>query len=144
MYRASFIMSYYDQQMHNSVEICKSVIFCEIIVHLLVKVHNKNIKIKTRVLIFPTNYVRNFSHSKKNPARYYHKYSGVLMWKYPLFLPDFNGTWIFKTDFRKSLNMHFYKNPSVVSRVVPCGQTDWQKEGHDEDNSCFSQLCEGA
>jgi hypothetical protein len=55
------------------------------------------------------------------------------MWKrlhvqYPLFLSDFNETWILSTDFRKSLNVKFHQNPSSGSQVVPCGQTDRQKD----------------
>jgi hypothetical protein len=49
--------------------------------------------------------------------------------KLPLLLSDFNETWIFSTDFRKkkSSNIKFYENPSIVSRVVPCGRTDMTK-----------------
>ena len=41
MYRASFIILYYDQQMHNYFTNYHSVIICEIIVHLLVIAQNK-------------------------------------------------------------------------------------------------------
>jgi len=50
IHRASFIILHYDQQMHShftnshtldSVETCRSVIICEIIVHLLVIEQNK-------------------------------------------------------------------------------------------------------
>jgi len=41
---------------------------------------------------------------------------------YPLFLPDFNETWIFEIDFRKYLNIKFHENSSSGSRVVPCGR----------------------
>jgi hypothetical protein len=45
--------------------------------------------------------------------------------KYLLFLPHFNETWIFSTDFRKKTpNTTFNKNPSSGSRVVACGRTD--------------------
>jgi len=40
--------------------------------------------------------------------------------------------WIFK----KYSDIKFSENPSSVSRVVPCGQTD----RHDEANSLFSQF----
>ena len=88
---------------------------------------------KISVFIFPTHFIWNISHSKMNSERYYHKYE-----KYPLFLSDFNETWIFLRDFRiKSSNIKFIQNPSSGSRVVPRGRT----EQHDEANSRFSQLC---
>jgi hypothetical protein len=41
----------------------------------------------------------------------------------PLFLLDFNETWIFE----KYSNIKFHENPSGGSRVVPCGRTDTTK-----------------
>jgi len=54
--------------------------------------------------------------------------------KVPLFfLSDFNGTWIFSTDFREKLsfpkktpNIKLDGNQSSGSRVIPCGRTDRQ------------------
>jgi hypothetical protein len=43
--------------------------------------------------------------------------------KYPLFLSDFNETWIFSTDLRNILNVNFHENPYSGSRV-PCRRTD--------------------
>jgi len=68
--------------------------------------------------------------------------------KYPLFLSDYNKTWIFSKGFRKFSDNRFHKNPSCGSRVVACGQTHGRKgrrsERHDETNSRFSQFCECA
>ena len=54
----------------------------------------KIIESRMCVLIFCTTFFRNISHSKRNWARYV---------KYPLFLSDFNETWVFSEDFRKIL-----------------------------------------
>jgi hypothetical protein len=51
--------------------------------------------------------------------------------KYPLFLSDFNETWILE----KHSNIKFRDNPSGGSRVVPWGRTD-----RHEANSRFSQI----
>jgi len=46
--------------------------------------------------------------------------------KYPLFLSDFNETWIFTTDIRKKIKFH--ENPSGGNLIVTCGQTDGQTD----------------
>jgi len=58
--------------------------------------------------------------------------------KCPLFLSDFHGNSIFSTDFRKSSDIKFHKNPSGENRIVPCGQTDRHEAAH----SSFTQFCE--
>ena len=45
--------------------------------------------------------------------------------KDPLFLSDFNDTWIFLTEFR-NWNMKFHENLSSESPVVPYGRTKGQ------------------
>ena len=49
--------------------------------------------------------------------------------KCPLFLSDFNETLIFSKVFGKNSNIKFHENPSSGSRVVPCGQTEGEREG---------------
>jgi hypothetical protein len=52
----------------------------------------------------------------------------VIHWKYPLFLPECNGNWIFSTDFlKKNSRIKFHLNPSSRSRVVPCGRMNTTK-----------------
>jgi hypothetical protein len=57
-----------------------------------------------------------------------------------LFLSDFNGTWIFSTEFRKITNYRFHENSSSGSRVVACGQA----VRHGAANSRSSQFCKRA
>jgi hypothetical protein len=54
--------------------------------------------------------------------------------KHPLFLSDFNGTWIFSVKFRKILKCQ------IFLKICAVGAAD----RHDETNSCFSQVCERA
>jgi hypothetical protein len=62
----------------------------------------------------------------------------------PLFLPDFNETWIFFTNFRTILNYQFSWKAVRQSRVVPCARTDAETDRHEEANSRFSKFCERA
>jgi hypothetical protein len=50
-------------------------------------------------------------------------YTGLHV-KYPLFLSDFNATWILSVDYWKHSHIKFYENLSSGSTVVPCAQTD--------------------
>jgi len=58
--------------------------------------------------------------------------------KIPLFLSDFNETWIFSWDLWNILTYRMSLNPSSESRVVPCRRTAEQTDRHDEANSRFS------
>ena len=44
--------------------------------------------------------------------------------RHPLFLSDFNKTWIFPTHFQKISNIKLHQDLSSGSRVVSCGLTD--------------------
>jgi hypothetical protein len=62
--------------------------------------------------------------------------------KYPLFLSDFNVTWIFSTDYRQILVCQ------ISMKIRPVGaelfHADGRTDRHDEANSRFSQFRERA
>jgi len=63
---------------------------------------------------------------------------------YPLFVLDFNYTWICSTDFEKSTNCDFLENKYIGSRVIQCVPTDGETEKYDEAASRFPQFFESA
>ena len=68
------------------------------------------------------------THSRKNWVRLYQKYIGLHV-QHPFFLPGFNETSTFTTEFgkKKYSNFKFHENPSSGSWVVPFIQTDMTK-----------------
>ena len=100
----------------------------------------KVIEHKMCVLIFCTNYIWSISNSKKNWARYCHKYENVSMWSTRCSCGILLKLEVSRQIFERSANVKFHQNSFTGSRVVPCGQTD----GHDEDPNRFSEFCERA
>ena len=98
---------------------------------------------RAKGLIFQ-NFVWNISHSK-NSASYDHKCIGLYV-NYSLLLSDFNQTWNFSTDFRKTLECQIFWKCIVWGTscsIRTSGRTDRQKtERHDESNSRLSHTCE--
>ena len=75
------------------------------------------------IVNFSTTLVWNIFHSKKNSARYYHKYTYTgLHVPYRLYVSDFNQSSNFlKRSFFKCSNINFRENLYSRSRDVPCG-----------------------
>jgi hypothetical protein len=63
---------------------------------------------------------------------------------YPLFLSDFNGSWIFSMDFRKIFNYILPRNGSGGRQCISRGRTDGQTDRHADANSRKSRFCEQA
>jgi hypothetical protein len=65
--------------------------------------------------------------------------------KYPFFLSDFNGTWIFSKDSRKKLRYKVSSPRQVVTKLLNAdGHIDRRTDGHNESNSRFLQFYERA
>ena len=68
-------------------------------------------------------------------------YNGIHV-RYPLFLSDFNETWIFLDRFSKNTQV------SNLIKIRPVGAELFHEDGqtgrHDEANSRFSQFCKRA
>jgi hypothetical protein len=80
-----------------------------------------NIKV---CFVFLYNFcLKKFSFEGKLSEMWSRMYSDLHV-THPLYLSDFNGAWIFSTDFRKITNIKFHENPSSGNRVVPRVQTD--------------------
>jgi len=86
------------------------------------------------VMIFSTSFVWNIFYSKTNRARCDQKCTLVFI-KYPLFLSDFNETWIFSTDFSKKFQI------SNFMKILPVGaelfHADRRADRYDDTNSRF-------
>jgi hypothetical protein len=97
---------------------------------------------KMSVLIFSTNLVWNFSHSKKNLARYDHTFILVFTWSARYSCQILMKLKFSRQIFEKYPNVIFHENNPSGNRVVPCGRTERRTDRHDEANSRSSQFCE--
>jgi len=80
------------------------------------------------VFIFSTPFSRNISHSKNNWAIYDQNTFSPFMssTRYPCQI--FTKLEFSRPIFEKCSNIKFPENPFIVSRIVPCGETDGQTD----------------
>ena len=93
------------------------------------------------VLIFSTTFVWNISFQEEVSEIWSKMYIGLHV-KYPLFLSDFNETWIFWTDFQNSTSvLNFMKIHPVGAELF---HADGRTDGSGEANSGVLKFCERA
>jgi hypothetical protein len=88
-----------------------------------------------RVLIFSTTLILHISHSKKNSAICYHICTQVFLLSTRYSCQILMKLEFLQQIFEKYSNIKFRENPSIWSRVFPCGRTDRQADRHEERNS---------
>ena len=123
--------------------IVSSSVACPSVPYFSTLFHNGNcfreknlIERKIRVLILSTTFVPNISHSKKNSARYIHKY------KLPVILDKFQYNLNFLGRFSKNnLISNFMKISPVLAELLHAHlRADRQTDRHEEINSRLSQF----
>ena len=103
-----------------------------------------------RVLIFSTMFFRNISHSAKNSARYYYKFTEFFSSSTRHCFQILMILELSRQIFEKYSNIKFNEKFSGDSWVVPCARTDKQTDGrttrhkYDKTNSHCSWFCERA
>ena len=100
-----------------------STIFC----HSISKRQNfrkKKWQQKTRIFIFSIIFVRKYSHSKKNWARYDQKCIFVFTWSTCYSCPILMKLEFSRHIFEKYSKIKFHENPTSGNRVVRRGQSD--------------------
>ena len=107
---------------------CPALQYSSTLSHKRYDFRNKVTEHKMYVLIFSATFVWNTYHSKKNWAKC-NKKMCIFHVKYPLLLSHFNGTCIFSTVFRKTLE---YQLPRSVQWKTTCsmrtdGRTNMMK-----------------
>ena len=89
---------------------------------------------------FPYNfYLKHFSFKEEMSEIWRQMHIGLHV-KYPLFLWDFNETWIFATYFRKTVKYQI--SWKFILWGAELFHADGWTDRHDEANSRFSQFCE--